>query len=122
MVGLTVPWVERCEKAYQGKKLKYQDMADDIRSKGWNALVFPSGFRCRGLPAQSTWRKYISDKFNLFINLYFHYNVVLIIKKIFLRKIYNKYIYIIMFNKIIMCAVNFKREDEIKIFPLTSDT
>lgn len=44
------------------------------------------------------------------------------IKKIFLRKINNKYIYIIMFNKIIMCAVNFKREDVIKIFPLTSDT
>lgn len=30
MVGLTVPWEERCEEAYQTNEIKYQDLVDDI--------------------------------------------------------------------------------------------
>ncbi|XP_065928284.1 uncharacterized protein [Magallana gigas] len=56
MVELTVPWEERCEVAYQRKKIKYQDLADDICSKGWSAWVFPVEIGCGGFPAQSTWR------------------------------------------------------------------
>lgn len=56
MVEFTVPWEERCEEAYQWKKLKYQGLADDIRSKGRSAWVFPVEIGCKGFPAQSTWR------------------------------------------------------------------
>lgn len=33
MVELRVPWVERCEKAYQGKKLKYQEWQTTYAAK-----------------------------------------------------------------------------------------
>lgn len=56
MVELAVSLEERCEVAYQRKKLKYQDLADDNCSKGWSAWIFPVEMCYRGFPAQSTWR------------------------------------------------------------------
>ena len=56
MVELTAPWEERCEEAYQCKKVKYQDLADEVRSKGWSVLVFCGKMGCRRFPAQSVWK------------------------------------------------------------------
>uniref|UniRef100_A0A8W8N2M3 Uncharacterized protein n=1 Tax=Magallana gigas TaxID=29159 RepID=A0A8W8N2M3_MAGGI len=38
------------------KELKYQNLVDNIRSKGWIVCVFPVEIGCRGFPAQSMWR------------------------------------------------------------------
>lgn len=51
------------------KEIKVSRYGRQHPQQRMECMGFPSGFRCRGLPAQSTWRKYISDKSNLFINL-----------------------------------------------------
>ncbi|VDI22183.1 Hypothetical predicted protein [Mytilus galloprovincialis] len=55
-IGLTVPWEERCEEAYQQKKEKYTELMTTCRERGWKAWLFPVEVGCRGFPAQSVWR------------------------------------------------------------------
>jgi len=56
MVELTVPWEEAVDEAYERKMLKYQELADECRQKGWKTWVFPVEVGCRGFSAQSLWR------------------------------------------------------------------
>ena len=58
LVELTVPWEERVEEAFELKKLKYQELADVCRDRGWKTWVFPVEVGCRGFPAQSAWKMF----------------------------------------------------------------
>ena len=42
MVELTVPWEERCEEAYQRKKMKDASIAEEIRILGMECVGVPS--------------------------------------------------------------------------------
>ncbi|XP_033747101.1 uncharacterized protein LOC117332324 [Pecten maximus] len=58
MIELIVPWEERCQEAYERKREKYANLADDVRAKGWCVWVMPVEMGCRGFPAQSMWRMF----------------------------------------------------------------
>ena len=53
---LTVPLEENCEEAYERKSLKYADLMEDCRAKGWSVWLFPVEVSCGGFPAQSVWK------------------------------------------------------------------
>ncbi|CAC5398520.1 unnamed protein product [Mytilus coruscus] len=52
-IELTVPWEERCEKAYQRKKEKYTELMTTCSERGWKAWLVRVAAGCRGFPAQS---------------------------------------------------------------------
>ena len=52
---LTVPW-EICDRANERKALKYADLMEEYREKGWKVSLFPVEIGCRGFPAQSVWK------------------------------------------------------------------
>ena len=56
MIELTVPWEERMEEAYERKMLKYTDLVEQCRTKGWKTWCFPIEIGCRGYPGNSSWR------------------------------------------------------------------
>ncbi|KAI8482277.1 hypothetical protein Bbelb_399680 [Branchiostoma belcheri] len=56
MIELTVPWEERVEEAHERKALKYQDLVQSCKDKGWRAMCFPVEVGTRGFICQSTWR------------------------------------------------------------------
>ena len=55
LVELTVPWEENCEEAAERKKMKYQQLVQDCRDKGWTTWLMTVEVGCRGFPAQSAW-------------------------------------------------------------------
>ena len=55
IVELTVPWEERCQRAYELKKSKYIDLQTLCKERGWQTWLFPAEVCCRGFPAQSMW-------------------------------------------------------------------
>ena len=55
-VELTVPLEENCDEANERKALKYADLMEECREKGWRVSLFPVEIGCRGFPAQSVWR------------------------------------------------------------------
>ena len=56
MIELTVPWESRIDEAYERKKLKYSDLCDSCREKGWSVLCYPVEVWCRGFVGISTIR------------------------------------------------------------------
>ena len=56
MVELTVPWESRIDEAYKRKKLKYSDLSDRCREKGWSAGCYPVDVGCREFVETSTIR------------------------------------------------------------------
>ena len=56
MIELTVPWESRIDEAYERKKLKYSDLCDSCREKGWSVWCYPVEVGCRGFVATSTIR------------------------------------------------------------------
>ena len=56
MIELTVPWESRIDEAYERKKLKYSDLGDSCREKGWSVWCYPVEVGCRGFVATSTIR------------------------------------------------------------------
>ena len=55
-VELTVSWEENCHAANERKTLKYADMMEECREKGWRVSLFPVEIGCRGFPGQSVWK------------------------------------------------------------------
>ncbi|XP_070684724.1 alpha-2-macroglobulin-like [Pempheris klunzingeri] len=49
LIGLTAPWEDGCEEAYERKATKYQGLVNQCRDKGWQAWLFPVEVGCRGL-------------------------------------------------------------------------
>ncbi|XP_033760514.1 uncharacterized protein LOC117342460 [Pecten maximus] len=41
IIELTVSWEYRCQEAYERKREKYANLADDVRAKGWCVWVMP---------------------------------------------------------------------------------
>ena len=56
LIELTVPWEERMSEAYERKFLKYDELVEQCKSRGWKTWCFPVEIGCRGYPANSTWR------------------------------------------------------------------
>ena len=55
MVGLTVPWEERMEEAYERKRAKYQYLVGECQQRGWRPWCLPVEVGCRGFAGQSLW-------------------------------------------------------------------
>ena len=47
-IELTVPWEENYEEAHERKSLKYADLVEDCKDKGWSLWLFPVEVGCRG--------------------------------------------------------------------------
>lgn len=56
IIELTVPWEGAVEEAYERKKLRYAELAAEVRQQGWRAEVRPVEVGCRGFIASSTSR------------------------------------------------------------------
>ena len=56
MVELTVPRESRIDEAYERKKLKYSDLCDNCREKGWSVWCYHVEVGCRGFVGTSTIR------------------------------------------------------------------
>ena len=56
MIELTVPWESRIDEAYERKKLKYSDLCDSCRERGWSVWCYPVEVGCRGFVGTSTIR------------------------------------------------------------------
>ena len=56
IIELTVPWESRIDEAYERKKLKYSELCDDCRDKGWSVWCYPVEVGCRGFVGTSTIR------------------------------------------------------------------
>ncbi len=56
MVELIVPWETRMYEAYERKKLKYSELCNDCREKGWAVWCYPVEVGCRGFVGTSTIR------------------------------------------------------------------
>ena len=56
IIELTVPWESRIDEAYERKKLKYSELRDDCRDKGWYVWCYPVEVGCRGFVGTSTIR------------------------------------------------------------------
>ena len=52
-VELTVSWEKNCHAANERKTLKYADVMEECREKGWRVSLFPVEIGCRGFLAQS---------------------------------------------------------------------
>ena len=50
---LTVPWEDHIDLSHERKSSKYQDLIDDMKSKGWHVEYHSIEVRCRGFPATS---------------------------------------------------------------------
>ena len=46
-------WEDRCEEASERKAIKYQDLVEQCRDKGWQAWLFLVEVSCIGYLAQS---------------------------------------------------------------------
>lgn len=53
VVELTVPWEDGVEEAFERKKLKYSELAQQAAQNGWKVNVFPVEVGCRGFVATS---------------------------------------------------------------------
>ncbi|MGH0135533.1 UNVERIFIED_CONTAM: hypothetical protein FKN15_023521 [Acipenser sinensis] len=53
LVELTVPWEDDIDEAYERKKLRYAQLAEQ---QGWRVRVYPVEVGCRGFVAHSTTR------------------------------------------------------------------
>lgn len=56
MVELTVPWEEEMEAAFERKKDKYAELANQCSEAGWRAFSYPVEVWCRGYTGASTQR------------------------------------------------------------------
>ena len=56
IIELTAPWESRIDEAYERKKLKYSELCDDCRDKGWSVWCYPVEVGCRGFVGTSTIR------------------------------------------------------------------
>ena len=56
IVELTVPWESRIDEAFERKKLKYSDLCDSCREKGWSVWCYPVEVGCCGFVGTSTIR------------------------------------------------------------------
>ena len=56
IIELTVPWEENIETAHERKMLKYQDLTDECREKGWKIWCMAIEVGVRGFAGQSIWR------------------------------------------------------------------
>ena len=50
---LTVPWEENMEVAHQHKTNKYQELVEDCRRRGWQAICYPIEIGVRGFAWKS---------------------------------------------------------------------
>ncbi|XP_039590572.1 uncharacterized protein LOC120514312 [Polypterus senegalus] len=53
LLELSVPWEDRMEEANERKRLKYQELIEDCRRRGWKACCEPIEVGCRGYAARS---------------------------------------------------------------------
>lgn len=53
LLELTVPWEDRMEEAFERKRAKYEELADECRSRGWRTRCNPIEVGCRGFVGQS---------------------------------------------------------------------
>lgn len=58
LLELTVPWEDHMEEANERKRLKYSDLVQECRSKGWKARCEPFEVGCRGFAARSMCKIY----------------------------------------------------------------
>ncbi|XP_053183947.1 LOW QUALITY PROTEIN: uncharacterized protein LOC128367182 [Scomber japonicus] len=58
LVELTVPWEDRMEEANERKRLKYQELTEECRRRGWKARCEPVEVGCRGFAARSLCKIY----------------------------------------------------------------
>lgn len=56
IIELTVPWESSAAEAYERKKLRYTDLAEDAQQRVWRARVYPVEIGCRGFVAASSIR------------------------------------------------------------------
>ena len=56
MVELTVPWEEGMEAAFERKRDKYSELANECSEAGWRAFTYPVEVGCRGYTGASTRR------------------------------------------------------------------
>ncbi|KAJ8369267.1 hypothetical protein SKAU_G00092950 [Synaphobranchus kaupii] len=56
IIELTVPWEDAVGEAYEGKRLKYAELAAGAEQHGWKAKVCPVEIGCRGFVGMSTTR------------------------------------------------------------------
>ncbi len=54
IIELTVPWEDAVEEAFERKKLRYSNLADEAENRGWKIKVRPVEVGCRGFVAKST--------------------------------------------------------------------
>ena len=48
-----MPWEENIQAAYERKKLKYLELAEECKQKGWRVMLYPVEVGCRGFPGTS---------------------------------------------------------------------
>ena len=58
MIELTIPWEERIIEANERKRLKYCDLQDECKLKGWKIGCNPIEVGCRGFAGQSLWKMF----------------------------------------------------------------
>ena len=58
LLELTVPWEDRMGEANEHKRLKYQELIEDCRRRGWKARCEPIEVGCRGFAARSLCRAF----------------------------------------------------------------
>ncbi|XP_048863711.1 uncharacterized protein LOC125738598 [Brienomyrus brachyistius] len=58
LLELTVPWEDRMEEANERKRLKYQELIEECRRRGWKARCEPIEVGCRGFAARSLCKVY----------------------------------------------------------------
>lgn len=56
MWDLTVLWVENMEEAHEGKRVKYQELVEQCRSRGWRVYCEPMEVGCRVFARRSICR------------------------------------------------------------------
>ncbi|XP_078586276.1 uncharacterized protein LOC144868177 [Branchiostoma floridae x Branchiostoma japonicum] len=56
IIELTVPWEENIQEAYERKKLKYEELADQCKQQGWRSRVYPVEVGTRGFAGTSLLR------------------------------------------------------------------
>jgi hypothetical protein len=57
-IELTVPWEERAEEAHERKRLKYDELVEQCRAKGWSTRCDAVEVGCRGFICQSLWNTF----------------------------------------------------------------
>lgn len=56
ILDLTVPWGERIEEANQRKCVKYQELVEERRGRGWKKFYKPVEVSGRGFAGRSLWK------------------------------------------------------------------